>query len=222
MILVTTVPWAYSRFASPRTASGEKKVHRPFSLRHNIRMTSASRFSHRPRPGRRSIFALFLGLAITAGGASLPGHGVVAAQGQNPCGLLTSDEVQALVPQEHVDEGVATAFPDINMFSCRYTWGTGTKRSTLAVFVSSAARRFAGMNPESIKQVLVSSIAPDTVDAAIPEVGEAAVFKAQSPVYVSASAYLKDRILQINLDGIDADLKKDQLISLLKSAASRM
>jgi hypothetical protein len=63
---------------------------------------------------------------------------------------------------------------------------------------------------------------PETTDAAIPDVGEAAVFKAYSSVYATATTYLKDRILQVNLEGVDAREKKEQLIALLKSAASRL
>jgi hypothetical protein len=55
----------------------------------------------------------------------------------------------------------------------------------------------------------------------IPEVGEAAIFKADSQVYVCATAYLKSRMLQVRLDGSDARDKKDQVIALLKTAASR-
>jgi hypothetical protein len=59
-------------------------------------------------------------------------------------------------------------------------------------------------------------------DEVISDVGDTAVFKAYSPLYVSASALVKGRILHLNLDGLDARDKKGQLISLLKSAASRL
>jgi hypothetical protein len=48
------------------------------------------------------------------------------------------------------------------------------------------------------------------------------VFKPDSPVYASATAFVKGRIVGVHLDGIDAREKKDQLIGLLKSAASRL
>jgi hypothetical protein len=167
-------------------------------------------------------FALLVGLAITAIGTSAPGGGTVSAQAQNPCALLTIDEIEDLAPMEQVSEGVASAFEAFDSSTCRYTWGSGTGRYTLAVYVNPASRMFAGMSADSVKQSLLSSATPGTTDAAIPDVGDAAVFKAYSPVYVSASAYLKGRILQVNLDGIDARDKKDRLISLLKSAASRL
>jgi hypothetical protein len=183
-------------------------------------MTRISRYLH--RAGCRVTFALTLGLAIAAVGVSVPGRGVVAAQAPTPCALLTIEEIEALAPMEQVSEGVASTFDALDSSTCRYTWGSGTGRYTLAVYVNPASRMFAGMSAESVTQSLLSSATPGTTDAAIPDVGDAAVFKAYSPVYVSASAFLKGRILHVNLDGIDAREKKDQLISLLKSAASRL
>ena len=41
-------------------------------------------------------------------------------------------------------------------------------------------------------------------------------------VYAVATALVKGRILQVQLDGLGAVEKKDQVIGLLKSAASRL
>jgi hypothetical protein len=41
-------------------------------------------------------------------------------------------------------------------------------------------------------------------------------------MFVGANAFVKDRILQLNLEGFDAREMKSQLISLLKAAASRL
>ena len=57
---------------------------------------------------------------------------------------------------------------------------------------------------------------------AIPDVGQAAVFKSYSSAYATASALVMDRYLQVTLDGIDARDRKGQLIELLKSAVSRL
>jgi hypothetical protein len=182
----------------------------------------SARRSHRQS---QIIVALALGVSIAVVWASFAGLVAVAAQppGSNPCGLLTVDEVQGLgSPKEHASNGVAQALPALEVFTCRYTWGTGIERYTLAVSVNSASRAFVGMSGDAIKQNLTSSIKPGTTDTAIPEVGEAAVFKADSPVYAGASAYVKGRLLQLHLDGLDAGEKKDQLITLLKSAASRL
>ena len=170
-------------------------------------------------------FTLAFGLTIVAFGTSLPAADLSAAQAsaQNPCGLLTSDEVQALVPEkEHASSGMAEAIPALESFTCRYTWGEGVKRYTLAISVNPVSRTYSGMNADAIKQGLTSSIKPETTDATIPDIGEAAVFKADSAGYAGASAYVKDRLLQVHLDGFEAREKKGQLISLLKSAASRL
>jgi hypothetical protein len=193
-----------------------------FCLPHNTDMTRISRFHQRPQAGCRLTFALLVGLAIAAIGTSVPGGGTVSAQAQKPCALLTIEEIEALAPMEQVSEGVASAFEAFDSSTCRYTWGSGTGRYTLAVYVNPASRAFVGMSADTIKSSLLSSVTPGTADATIPDVGEAAVFKTYSSVHVSASAYAKGRLLQVNLDGIDARDKKDRLISLLKSAASRL
>jgi hypothetical protein len=182
-----------------------------------------ARYSHNQLS--RMTIALALGLSTAAVVTSLSGAAVSAAQtpAPNPCALLTIDEVQGLgSPKEHASNGVPEALPTQELFTCRYAWGTGTERYTLAVSVNSASRMFVGMSGDAIKQSLVSLVKPGTTDASITDIGEAAVFKADSPVYAGASAYLKGRLLQLHLDGLDAREKKDQLITLLKSAASRM
>ena len=145
--------------------------------------------SHHPfQAGYRLVFAVVLELAIAAIGASVPGGSTIAAQGQKPCGLLTSDEIQMLAPNEEVSEGVASAFEGVDSFTCRYTWGSGVDRFALAVYVNPASRAFAGMSSDTIKSSLLSSVTPGTADATIPDVGDAAVFKTYSSVHVSASA----------------------------------
>jgi hypothetical protein len=186
-------------------------------------MTTHSPLARRSHRLSRMIVALALGLSTVAIAFADAGLSAAQTPAPNPCALLTIEEVQGLgSPKEHASNGVAEALPAQEVFSCRYVWGTGTERYTLAVSVNSASRMFLGMNGDAIKQNLVSSIKPDTTDATIPDVGEAAVFKADSPVYAGAKAYLKGRLLQVHLDGLDAREKKDQLISLLKSAASRL
>jgi hypothetical protein len=171
----------------------------------------------------RFIPVLLLGLTIPAVAKSGQGGAQPTAQGQNPCALLTIEEVQSLAPKEqHVTQGVAAANQDIGSATCRYTWGAGVDRYALVVSVNPAPRTFVGMTPDAIKQALVSSVVPETDDSVITDVGNAAVFKSYSRVYAGASAYLKDRILQVQLDGFDAPEHKGGLISLLKSAVSRM
>ena len=78
------------------------------------------------------------------------------------------------------------------------------------------------MSPEQIKQSLLGSVRGGTDDEVIWELGEAAVFKPDSPVYASAIAFVKGRILAVHLDGIFAREKKDRFIGLLKSAVARL
>jgi hypothetical protein len=81
---------------------------------------------------------------------------------------------------------------------------------------------FPGLTPDQVKQRLLGSVRAGTQDAVIPEIGDAAVFKPDSSVYASATAFVKGRMLQVQLDGLGALDKKDQVIGLLKSAASRL
>ena len=184
-------------------------------------MTTVPRSLRCPRGGYGLALAVVLAFASAALGTAVPGD-IVAAQEPNPCALLTLDEVHTLAPNDQIKNGVANASQALNSFTCRYTWGVGATRHTLSVFVNPASRTFAGMSADSIKKALLSSVVPETADAAIPEIGEAAVFTASSPAYVSAHAYVKDRILHVSLDGFDARENKGAVISLLKSAASRL
>ena len=161
-----------------------------------------------------------LGLAIAASGILMTGR-TVMAQPQT-CGLLTSEEVQALAPNQTVTGPGVSTNQGGGAVTCRYLWGTGNQHFTLALSVQPAARMFAGMNGDAIKQSMLKTVTPETSDESIADVGEAAVFTSSSSVYATASAYLKDRVLQVTLDGIDARDRKAQVIALLKSAASRL
>ena len=78
------------------------------------------------------------------------------------------------------------------------------------------------MTPGQIKQRLLESVKPETADAVISDVGEAAAFKSESAYYATATAFVKGRLVLVSVDGVDAREKKDQAIALLKSAASRL
>ncbi|HEY7289096.1 MAG TPA: hypothetical protein VH583_04600 [Vicinamibacterales bacterium] len=170
--------------------------------------------------GRVSVPSIVgLGIAACVAGQ---GAATIAAQSQGVCALLTIDEIHAVAPKMEIHDGVAAANSAMELSTCRYTWGDGVKASALVISINPASRVYVGMTPDAIKQRLASSVVPETDDSAVPDVGDAAVFKAFSPYYVSASALLKGRVLQLNLEGDDAREMKGQLLSLLKSAASRM
>jgi hypothetical protein len=161
-------------------------------------------------------------MAVT--GMSVPGRvdSIVSAQALNPCALLTVDEIEALASKTSGADGIATSAPEFGHVGCRYMWGAGVNRFTLDITVNEASRMFRGMTTEQIKQKLVESVRAGTGDEVIAEIGEAAVFRPDSPVYAGATALVKGRILAVHLDGIFAAEKKDQVIGLLKSAASRL
>jgi hypothetical protein len=183
-------------------------------------MTSLIRVPH---ARFRFASALVLALAMVAIGLSGPGgvDGTVSAQEANPCALLTTDEVQSLAPGASVGEGVSSS-PSSSYATCRYAWGAGTRRFKLGVVVHDVARRFPGMTPDQIKQRLLESVKPETEEEVISDVGEAAVFRADSPYYTTATAFVKGRIIEVQFDGLAALEQKGQAIALLKSAVSRL
>ena len=188
-------------------------------------MTNISRLLLRLNSRHRlaSAFALALALVLVVTGAPGPGGGgILSAQTSDPCMLLTADEIEPLATNTDVTAGVPKMFPEFGYAACRYVWGVGVGHFTLDVSINDPARMFPNLSPEQIKTRLLESVRAGTDDAVISEIGEAAVFKPDSPAYAGATAFVKGRILQVNIGGIFAGEKKDQLISLLKSAAARL
>jgi hypothetical protein len=186
-------------------------------------MKHTSRFVRPRTRGYRFASAFVLALAlIAAGTAGRAGSGILSAQAPGPCALLTLDEIKPVASNGSIADGVPMAMPDIGYAACRYVWGEGINRFTLDVTTSDPAHAFAGMSPDQIKQQLLASVRPGTADAAIPEVGEAAVFRRDSPVYATAAAVVKGRLLQVRLDGLFAGERKDDVVGLMKSAAGRL
>jgi hypothetical protein len=164
------------------------------------------------------VTGLMIVSAVLSGSATGQSTGTTQASG--PCALLTIDDIQPLAPNTKIADGLAMSF-DVGYTTCRYSWGTGPNHYTLDVSAGEASRMFSGVQPDLVKPALQAMVAVGTADAVITDVGEAAIFKADSQVYVYATAYLKSRILQVRLDGSDARDKKDQVIGLLKTAATR-
>jgi hypothetical protein len=148
------------------------------------------------------------------------GTAQIAAQTAGPCTLLMTSEIQTLALKASIAAGVPTVLDGAGTAACRYSWGEGADRHRLDVVVNDPSRMYAAS--ADAKQGLQASVRPGTADAVVPEIGEAAVFKAESPVYVHATAFVKGRLLQVLLDGFEAREQKDQVIALLKSAASRL
>jgi hypothetical protein len=167
----------------------------------------------------RSEIGLIVGMIAVAAGVAGPrgGNARLAAQAAGPCTLLMTTEIQPLAPKASIGAGVPTGAT-----SCRYSWGEGADRHKLDVVLSDPSRVFTAGGADAIKQGLRASVKAGSADAVVPDLGEAAVFKAESPVYVHATAYVKGRLVQVLLDGFEAREHKDQVIALLKSAASRL
>src|SRR5262245_21612719 len=110
-------------------------------MRKNERMPKNSRVT----------FSLVVGLAVAASGPFATGGRTVLAQPQT-CGLLTSDEVQALAPKQTVTGADVSRNQGSGSVTCRYIWGAGNGHFTLALSVQAASSMFAGMSADAIKQ----------------------------------------------------------------------
>src|SRR5262245_58957362 len=81
---------------------------------------------------------VFVGITVAAGILSIGGE--LFAQPQT-CGLLTSEEVQALAPpKQTVTDAAVRGGQGAGAVSCRYEWGSGVGHSTLTISVRSASQ----------------------------------------------------------------------------------
>ena len=172
-----------------------------------------------PRSSRR--FPVAFAIAAILAIAFPHSRAITAAQSAPPCTLLTTEDIQPLASQHTVAAGVAASYAPTGFNMCRYAWGGGLDRYTLEVNVGDSSRMFEGLAPDQARQALQAIVVKDTADTIITDVGDAAIFKAESPVYVQATALIKGRVLQLSLDGLDAREKKGELIALLKKAAAK-
>jgi hypothetical protein len=117
--------------------------------------------------------------------------------------------------------GVSSANDALGTATCRYAWGTGTGHFTFDVVVSDS-RAYVATSPDLIKQHLQARVKAGTADEVITGVGDVAVFTSDSYYLATTTALVKGRVLRMQLDGLDARDKKDGMIRLLKSAASRL
>jgi hypothetical protein len=174
--------------------------------------------SQTPRAAR---FLVVFAIAASAVVVSPHSRAVAVAQSAQPCTLLTTEDIHPLAYQQTVAAGVAASYEPTGFNVCRYAWGAGLDRYKLEVNIGDASRKYAGLGPDQVKQALQSTVVKDTADTIVSDVGDAAIFKAESPVYVQATALIKDRVLEISLDGLDAREKKGEMIALLKKAAAK-
>jgi hypothetical protein len=69
-------------------------------------------------------------------------------------------------------------------------------------------------------RLLAKAGPPDT--AVIPAVGDAAVYESNDPIRVVTTALVKGNMLIVTFESPDARAKKDQVIAVLKAAASHL
>jgi len=190
-------------------------------------------------PGVRRTSVLVLTCALLAAGAgSRSWSASVSAQTSDPCALLMTSEIEdvsggdkprlwqrpfATEPlKTTVPGGVSSSNDAVGTASCRYAWGAGTGHFKFDVVVSDASRAYLATSPDLIRQQLQASVKAGTTDEVITGVGDLAVFTSDSYYLATTTALVKGRLLRIQLDGLDARDKKDGMIRLLKSAASRL
>lgn len=138
-----------------------------------------------------------------------------------PCELLKTAEVQA-VAGPGVDAGTASVDAPTGTHSCAYKWTVKNFSPRLEVLVSDASKIYPGTSAETLKTGILTGPRASKSITVVPGVGEAAQYRAESETNGTAIAYLKGRILTIVYRAPDAVAKKDQVIGLLKSAASRL
>ena len=190
-------------------------------------------------PGVRRTSVLIVTCAVIGAGAGFRGASTsVSAQVPDPCALLMTSEIEDVSNGEPprlwqkpfatqpwnvtVANGVSSSNDYVGSAKCQYAWGTGTNYFKLDVVVSDPSRVYLGTSPDLVKQQLQAMVKTGTADEVITEVGDVAVFTSDSYFLATTTALVKNRILRIQLDGWDARDKKDGVIRLLKSAASRL
>ena len=158
-----------------------------------------------------------LGVSESPDRAQKPGDG---------CALLQAAEIQTLAGTAKVGAGKATT-DALGSRMCQYEWGTGGNvqggRSFLNVSVTATSKTFPGMDASLVRQGLLANAKPGTPNtAAIPGIGDAAIYESDDPIRVKTTALAKGNMLIISFESRDARAKKDQLITLLKLAAGRL
>jgi hypothetical protein len=102
--------------------------------------------------------------------------------------------------------------------------GRGRTSFSFIVINGDASRIWPGMSPALVKQGLLGAATRGHKlnASAISGIGDAAIVESSAPTQAKATAYVKGRILIVTLEGPDARAKKDQVLTLLKTAAARL
>jgi hypothetical protein len=166
--------------------------------------------------------AVVLGLMLGVFGIS--GSAVKAQTPNDGCALLQAADLQALAGATKVGPGKPST-DGLGSLLCQYIWGTGgnvqSGRSYVNVSVTLIAKAFPGMDAALLRQGFLGQ-AKGPNAGVIPGVGDAAVYESNAPIRVETRALAKGKVLTVSFESSDARTKKDQVISLLKTAAGRL
>jgi hypothetical protein len=165
-------------------------------------------------------------LAVVATLAAFPANLAAQAQAKDACSLLRMDEVQSLGSSAKISDGVSTT-DQLGSVVCTYRWTAGTNaasaRNQFQVINGDPNRMFPAVAPAQIKEGLLRPANQGQANASVvPGIGDACIFKSDSPTTADVTAYVKGRVLTVSVKGPDARSRKDQLVALLKIAASRL
>jgi hypothetical protein len=173
-----------------------------------------------------NLVALAVGALRLAGSAS---DAMAATLPEDPCALLKPAEIQVLAPDAKIGSGISdTSIAPLGT-GCTYTWGPGTREwgeSALTIIITDASKAWPGVSSDLIQQGILMKVKTGGLNASlVPDVGDAAVFTFEDRVSsATTEAYFKAKGLHLALifHAGDSLSNKDNLVALLKHAASRL
>jgi len=149
-----------------------------------------------------------------------------SAQTGDGCSLLLPAEVQKLAGVQ-VGPGKPEKDAALGMRGCSYEWGTGgnvqSGKTYLTISATPSAKLWPGTDAKVVQQGLLAAAKSNKSDAAaIPGVGDAAVYESNAEIRVTTTALVKGYTVIVTFETMNARTKKDQVIGLLKAAAGRL
>jgi hypothetical protein len=158
---------------------------------------------------RLTVFAVGMVLVVASGGAFA----------QKACALVTKADAQSITSAKlgNANESQLAA---MNLSTCSYLGPGKDSTPSVVVTLSDASKIYPGMNAATLKSAVFGKT--DKSTTLIPGIGDAANYTQLSATKVVAKALVKGKIVDVQYEADDAATKKDQVIGLLKSAASRL
>lgn len=158
---------------------------------------------------RLILFAVGMSLAMASG----------TAFAQKACALVTKDDAQKIASAK-LGKANESSIAAMNMTSCAYLGPGKDSTPSVMVTVTDASKMYPGMNTATLKTQIFAT--KDKNATAIPGVGDAARCMQLSSTKIATQALVKGKVLTVDYEGDDAVARKDQVIQLLKTAASRL